>query len=165
MTDLLLRQAASVAPGVDPLAASLIIVGHGTGLDANSAAAAKIQAAKIAATGRYAEVLAAYMEEQPLIAEWDQIASQPNVVVVPFFISDGLHSYQDIPVLLGLRGEIGPAASRCAVFRENPHRLRGRCLFYSGAIGSDPAFAEAILDQARDFSKNLTQNPGPPADY
>jgi sirohydrochlorin cobaltochelatase len=89
------------------------------------------------------------MEEDPLISEWDAIATQPNVVVVPFFISDGLHSYQDIPVLLGIRKDIGPAASRSAVFRENPHRLRGRNLFYSGAIGSDPGFAEVILDQVR----------------
>jgi len=153
MTELLMRQAAAVAPGVNPRETSLVIVGHGTGLDANSAEAAKIQSAKIAETGRYAEVLAAYMEEPPLIAEWDRIASQPNVVVVPFFISDGLHSYQDIPVLLGIRAEIGPAASRSAVFDTNPHPLRGRRLFYSGAIGSDPAFSEVITDQVRDFAK------------
>jgi sirohydrochlorin cobaltochelatase len=149
MTDLLIRQATAAAPGVDPRTTSLIIVGHGTGLDANSAEAAKWQAAKIEETGRYAEVFASYMEEDPLISEWDAIATQPNVVVVPFFISDGLHSYQDIPVLLGIRKDIGPAASRSAVFRENPHRLRGRNLFYSGAIGSDPGFAEVILDQVR----------------
>jgi len=151
MTELLMRQAAVVAPGVDPRATSLVIVGHGTGLDSNSAEAAKIQAARIGGVGRYAEVLAAYMEEAPLIAEWDRIVSQPNVVVVPFFISDGLHSYQDIPVLLGIREDIGPVASRSAVFRENPHHLRGRKLFYSGAIGSDPAFADVIVDQVRDF--------------
>lgn len=152
MTELLMRQAAAAAPGVDPQATSLVIVGHGTGLDANSAEAAKLQASRIAGTARYAEVLAAFMEEPPLIAEWDQIASQRNVVVVPFFISDGLHSYQDIPVLLGIREDIGPAASRSEVFRENPHHLRGRNLFYSGAIGSDPAFAEVIIDQVRDFA-------------
>jgi sirohydrochlorin cobaltochelatase len=89
------------------------------------------------------------MEEAPLISEWDSLATKANVVVVPFFISDGLHSYQDIPVLLGIREDIGPAASRSAVFRENPHRLRGRNHFYSGAIGSDPTFAEVILDQVR----------------
>jgi sirohydrochlorin cobaltochelatase len=149
MTDLLIRQASAAAPGVDPRTTSLIIVGHGTGLDANSAEAAKWQAAKIAETGRYAEVFATYMEEDPLISDWDTLATQPNVVVVPFFISDGLHSYQDIPVLLGIRKDIGPAASRSEVFRENPHQLRGRNLFYSGAIGSDPAFAEVILDQVR----------------
>jgi sirohydrochlorin cobaltochelatase len=75
----------------------------------------------------------------------------PNVVVVPFFISDGLHSYQDIPVLLGIREETGPAASQADVFHENPRQLRGRTLYYSGAIGSAPEFAEILVNQARRF--------------
>jgi len=149
MTSLLVRQAKSVAPAVPPSETSLFVVGHGTGLDANSAAAARLQAERISAEGEYAEVFPAYMEEEPLIADWHLLSTKPNVVVVPFFISDGLHSYQDIPVLLGIREEVGPAASRNDVFRENPHRLHGRELFYSGAIGSAPEFAEAIIEQAR----------------
>jgi sirohydrochlorin cobaltochelatase len=132
-----------------PAETSLFIVGHGTGLDANSAAAARWQAEQIASAGEYAEVFPAYMEEEPLISEWHLLASKPNVVVVPFFISDGLHSYQDIPVLLGIREEVGPAASRSDIFRENPHHLHGKALFYSGAIGSAPEFAEVIIEQAR----------------
>ena len=64
------------------------------------------------------------MEETPFIADWDKLAPTPNVVVVPFFISDGLHSYQDIPVLLGIEAEIGPAASQREVFRHNEGILR-----------------------------------------
>jgi sirohydrochlorin cobaltochelatase len=149
MTSLLVRQAMTVAPEMPPAETSLFIVGHGTGLDANSAAAARWQAEQIASAGEYAEVFPAYMEEEPLISEWHLLASKPNVVVVPFFISDGLHSYQDIPVLLGIREEVGPAASRSDIFRENPHHLHGKALFYSGAIGSAPEFAEVIIEQAR----------------
>ena len=151
MTGLLMNQAQSVAPGVPTAETSLLIVGHGTGLNENSAHAAKHQVKMIEQTGAYAEVFATYMEEAPLISDWDKIASQPNVVVVPFFISDGLHSYQDIPVLLGIAEDIGPAASQSDVFRRNPYQLRGRQLFYSGAIGTDPGFADVILDQVRDF--------------
>lgn len=152
MTSLLVRQARSSAPGIPPAETSLFIVGHGTGLDENSAAAAREQAARIAAGGEYAEVFPAYMEEEPFIADWHRLATRPNVVVVPFFISDGLHSYQDIPVLLGIRDEVGPAASQSAVFQQNPHPLREKTLFYTGAIGSAPEFAEVILDQARGVS-------------
>ena len=88
MTELLLREARAVAPEVAPEQTSLLIVGHGTGKDVNSSAAAKYQAAKILESGTYPEVRAAYMEEPPLIAEWDKFTTQPNVVVVPFFISD-----------------------------------------------------------------------------
>ncbi|MCK9588547.1 MAG: CbiX/SirB N-terminal domain-containing protein [Terrimicrobiaceae bacterium] len=151
MTDLLMGEARSVARDVTPSETSLLIVGHGTGLDANSAKAARLQAERISQTGRYAEAMAAYMEEPPLIAEWDKLATQPNVVVVPFFISDGLHSYQDIPVLLGIRSERGKAASQSDVFRHNPHELRGRRLYYGAAIGTDPGFADIILDQVVAF--------------
>src|SRR5262245_16201748 len=40
MTELLLRRAGEVAPGVDPAQTSLFIVGHGTDLNENSAVAA-----------------------------------------------------------------------------------------------------------------------------
>jgi sirohydrochlorin cobaltochelatase len=156
MTDLLLRQASAVAPGVSPSETSLLVVGHGTGLNENSAQAVRRQVAKINERGLYAEVLPAYMEEAPLISEWDSLASRSHVVVVPFFVSDGLHSYQDIPVLLGMSAETGPAASQSAIFRRNPYRLRGRTLFYSGAIGADPRFAEVILDQVRAASASTT---------
>jgi sirohydrochlorin cobaltochelatase len=153
MTELLLRRAAAVAPGVPTRETSLFIVGHGTGLNDNSAVAAKREVAAIAASGVYGEVLAAYMEEAPLIAEWDKLSTQPNVVVVPFFIADGLHSYEDIPVLLGIAEQSPGAASagQHAVFARNPYRLRGRTLYYASSIGTEPGFAETILDQVAAF--------------
>ncbi|GAB4184214.1 MAG: CbiX/SirB N-terminal domain-containing protein [Terrimicrobiaceae bacterium] len=149
MTTALLKRAEEVAPDEDPAHISLFIVGHGTGLNDNSAKAAKEQVARIRALGIYGEVDAAYMEEAPLVAEWDQLSQFPTVVVVPFFIADGLHSYQDIPVLLGINEDIGPAASQAEVFLKNPHQLRGKKLYYGSAIGTEPSFADVILDQAR----------------
>jgi sirohydrochlorin cobaltochelatase len=153
MTDLLLRRAAEVAPGVDPAQTSLFIVGHGTDLNDNSAQAAKREVERIVALGRYAEVKNAYMEEAPLIAKWDELSTQPNVIVVPFFISDGLHSYEDIPVLLGIAGESLGAISVNAqeVFKRNPYSLRGRNLYYASAIGTEPLFADVILEQVAAF--------------
>ncbi len=153
MTELLLRRAAQIAPGVPPAETSLFIVGHGTDLNENSAVAAKREVARIAELGIYAEVLNAYMEEEPLIAKWDEYAKCPNVVVVPFFISDGLHSYEDIPVLLGIAAASPGAASagQQEVFRGNPYQLRGRTLFYASAIGTEPLIADLILEQVAAF--------------
>ncbi|TSA31941.1 MAG: cobalamin biosynthesis protein CbiX [Verrucomicrobiaceae bacterium] len=151
MTSLLIAEARAVAPDVPPAETSLVIVGHGTGRDENSAEAARKQVRLIAKTGDFAEVLSAYMEEAPLIAEWHVITTQPNVVVIPFFISDGLHSYQDIPVLLGIAQEPGKAASQSDVFKHNPHNVCDRRLYYGSAIGTDPGFADIILDQAAAF--------------
>lgn len=153
MTELLVREARSVAPDVPPAETSLLIVGHGTGRDSNSAEAAKFQAGEIALSGVYGEVTAAFMEEAPLIAAWDTLTSLPNVVVVPFFVSDGLHSYQDIPVMLGIQSRKGKPASQSEIFRHNPHDLRGRRLYYGAAIGTEPDFAEIILDQVRAFQE------------
>ena len=153
MTELLLQRAASVAPGVSPKETSLIIVGHGTGLNDNSAVAAKREVERIRTLGRYGEVISAYMEEEPLVAKWAEFTSQPNVIVVPFFIADGLHSYEDIPVLLGVAQQSLGAAStnRNAVFAQNPYRLHGRNLYYANSIGTEPGFADVILDQVSAF--------------
>ena len=125
MTEVLLHRAQEVAPNVPVETTSLFIVGHGTDLNDNSARAAKEQAARIRARNTYGEVISSYMEEPPLIADWQKISHQPNVVIVPFFIADGLHSYQDIPVLIGIEAETGPAASQAAIFRRNPNVING----------------------------------------
>ena len=161
MTELLLKRAREVAPGVDPAETSLLIVAHGTDLNENSAVAAKREAEKIRALGKYAAVLNVYMEEPPLVSDWRKLTETRNVVVVPFFISDGLHSYEDIPALLGIvvaagvdRGRPGsapPATGRGAVFRRNPYEIDGRLLFYAPSIGTDPGFADIIIEQAEKF--------------
>src|SRR6266496_1584580 len=174
MTELLLKRARDIAPDVDPAETSFMIVAHGTDLNENSAVAAKREAEKIRALGKYATVLNVYMEEPPLVSDWRKLTKTRNVVVVPFFISDGLHSYEDIPRLLGI-AHCHPERSKAeskdpaelpvgtitgsldfarddvktqrSVFRGNPHRINGRSLFYAPSIGTDPGFADIIIEQ------------------
>jgi len=151
MTELLMQRARDIAPGIPESETSLLIVAHGTDLNENSAVAAKREAERIRALGRYANVLNVYMEEFPLVSDWNVLTSSPNVVVVPFFISDGLHSYEDIPVLLGI-AEQGSTPSRKekgdAVFRKEPYRIDNRSLFYASSIGTDPRVADIIVEEA-----------------
>jgi sirohydrochlorin cobaltochelatase len=160
MTDLLLKRAGDVAPDAAPTETSLLIVAHGTDLNENSAVAAKREAEKIRALSKYVAVLNVYMEEPPLVSDWLKLTATPNVVVVPFFISDGLHSYEDIPRLLGMvvarvvdrpaiaGGSPPPATGHGEIFRQNPYAIYGRKLFYAPSIGTDPGFADIIIDQA-----------------
>jgi sirohydrochlorin cobaltochelatase len=141
VTELLLARAHEVAPDVEPTETALLIVGHGTELNDNSAIAAKREAERIRARGEFATVANAYMEEPPLIAHWDQLTKASNVIVVPFFIAEGLHSYEDIPKLLGIQ------CDGTKVLSNNPHRVRGRSLYYAKAIGTDPRFADVIIEQ------------------
>jgi sirohydrochlorin cobaltochelatase len=150
MTELLLKRAREVAPGVDPAGTSLLIVAHGTDLNENSAVAAKREAEDIRALGKFAEVLNVYMEEPPLVSDWRKLTKTRNVVVVPFFISDGLHSYEDIPRLIGIAQGTSTTSGtvRGEIFRGNPYRVDGRSLFYAPSIGTDPGFADIIVEQA-----------------
>ena len=154
MTELLLKRARDIASAAAPAETSLLIVAHGTDLNENSAVAAKREAEKIRALGEYAAVLNVYMEEPPLVSDWRKLTETSNLVVVPFFISDGLHSYEDIPSLLGIdRGQLGsapPATAHGEIFRQNPHAIDGRKLFYASSIGTDPGLADIILEQALD---------------
>ena len=145
MTELLLQRAHEVAPEIPEAETTLLIVGHGTGLNDNSAVATKRQVEIVRALNRYAAVLNVYMEEPPLVSDWLKLTKTRNVVVVPFFISDGLHSYEDIPAMLGIHSTSLNGGSG------NPHEFHGRSLFYSTAIGTDPKFADVIIEQADSF--------------
>jgi sirohydrochlorin cobaltochelatase len=174
MTELLLKRACEVATDVDPAETSLLIVAHGTDLNENSAVAAKREAEKIRSLGKYAAVLNVYMEEAPLVSDWPKLTRTPNVVVVPFFISDGLHSYEDIPRLLGIpschpkplgsfMGSLDSArddveSSGREVFRRNPYNVDGRSLFYAPSIGTDPGFADIIVEQAAEIDSEACRD-------
>jgi sirohydrochlorin cobaltochelatase len=164
MTELLLKRARDVAPDAAPADTSLLIVAHGTDLNENSAVAAKREAEKIRALEKYAAVLNVYMDEPPLVSDWRKLTETPNVVVVPFFISDGLHSYEDIPRLLGMGvgagvdrsqpGSSPPATVHGEVFRQNPFAIDGRNLFYASSIGTDPGVADIIIEQTSAAGKS-----------
>lgn len=143
MTDVLLSRAREVAPDVDFSQAALLVLGHGTPLDARSSEAVEAQVEAVRARGIFAEVQGAFMETPPRIEDWRGITSRHDVIAVPFFIADGLHSDEDIPELLGIAGG-GDAGDR---ERRNPHLLDGRRLYYSRAVGTDPGMADVILDQ------------------
>jgi sirohydrochlorin cobaltochelatase len=149
MTEILRRRAREIAPDISPSSASLLIVGHGTDQNENSAVAAKREAEAIRARGEYAAVLNVYMEEAPLVSDWQSLTTTPNVVVVPFFVSDGLHSYEDIPALLGITRD--GEAKKGEVFRGNPYLFGARSLYYAPSVGSEPGFAELILQQVDAF--------------
>jgi len=88
-------------------------------------------------------VLNVYMEEPPRVSDWRELTDTANAVVVPFFISDGLHSYEDIPQLLG----IIPGAG--SVF--GAHKIGNRRLFYAPSIGTDRRMADIMLEQVAVF--------------
>lgn len=143
MTEVLLHRAREVAPGVDLAQAALLVLGHGTPLDARSSEAVEAQVAALQARGIFAEVHGAFMETPPKIEDWREITACRDVIAVPFFIADGLHTDEDIPRLLGIAGEDDAAGYE----RRNPYAMDCRRLYYSRAVGTDPGMERVILDQ------------------
>ena len=130
---------------------TLFIAGHGTEQDQNSRAAIERQAELIRAMNIYADVQAVYLDEEPHIPELYALSKTKNVVVVPFFISDGLHVREDIPVLLGESKRIVQArlAQGQPTWR-NPTEKQGRLVWYSPSVGTEASIVNVILERVRE---------------
>jgi sirohydrochlorin cobaltochelatase len=134
-----------------PAETTLFIVGHGTGQNEDSRKSVERQAELIRALGLYAAVHAVFLEEDPRVGECYALAQTRNLVVVPFFMSDGLHVREDIPALLGepkrilqQRREQGQPPWR------NPTERKDKLVLYAESIGSEPQIAEVILERVKE---------------
>jgi sirohydrochlorin cobaltochelatase len=68
--------------------------------------------------------------------------------MVPFFISDGQHSREDIPVLLGApKDTVRECLKKGQPTWRNPTEREGKRLWYTAGIGSEPLVAEVILER------------------
>jgi sirohydrochlorin cobaltochelatase len=133
---------------------TLFIAGHGTEKNANSRKVVERQVELIRALHVFAEVHPIFLEESPRIADCFQIARTKNLVVVPFFISDGLHVVEDIPVLLGEPERI--VKERLAAGQptwRNPTEKHGKLVWYSPSVGTEPLLADVILERVREVLK------------
>ncbi len=150
-----------------PAETTLLIAGHGTGRNAHSRLAVERQAELIRAQKIYAEVGAVFMEEAPFIKGCPAGVNTRNLVVVPFFISDGLHVVEDIPVLLGEPEQL--VKQRLAAGQptwRNPTEKHGRLVWYSSSVGTEPLLADVILARVREAagSENTAQTGASPVD-
>ncbi len=159
MTEVILARAREVVEkfpfprAPKPKDITLFIAGHGTERNENSRRSIERQVELIRAQKIYADVHAVFMEEDPRIAEVYSLAQTRNIVIVPFFISDGLHSVEDIPVLLGEPERI--VKERLAAGQptwRNPTERKNRLVWYSSAVGTEPGIAEVILERVREAS-------------
>jgi sirohydrochlorin cobaltochelatase len=130
---------------------ALFIAGHGTSNNENSRKAIERQVELIRHLDLYAEVHPAFMEESPRISECYAMARVRNIVMVPFFISDGLHSHEDIPVMLG---EAKPVVEQRLKAGQptwrNPTEKHGKLFWYAPSIGNEPHIADVILERVRE---------------
>jgi sirohydrochlorin cobaltochelatase len=144
MTELLIEKARGVMPSV-LTDTCLFIAGHGTPKNKNSTKEVYRQVELIRAMGIFGQVEAVFMEEAPFIKDWPGMTTLSQVITVPFFIADGLHPAEDIPVMLGITENAKQFGY------QNPTQLHGRTLWYTSSIGTEAGMVEVILAQVEKF--------------
>jgi len=149
MTDVIVRRAESVTGDPDVGEGfGLAVVGHGTERNENSAKAIQYHADRIAESGRFDEVMAVFMDEDPEVDDVATLFSTDDVVVVPLFIADGFHTQEDIPEDVGLTDD----------YREGydvPAEVGGRRIWYAGAVGTEPLMADVVLERAAEAGADV----------
>lgn len=149
--DIVTRYPYPIAP--KPADTTLFIAGHGTINNANSRKAIERQAELIAGQGEYAAVHAIFMEEDPKIGDCYTLARTKNLVIVPFFVSDGLHSYEDIPQMLGEPSRlIQERLAKGQPTWRNPTEKKGKRVWYTRSIGNEPHIPDVIMERVREMA-------------
>lgn len=138
---------------------TLFIAGHGTERNESSRQPVDRQVMLIRAQKLYGEVHAIFLEDHPRIPECYGLARTKNLVVVPFFISDGLHTQEDIPVLLGeTRVAVRQRLSAGQPVWRNPMEKNGKLVWYTPAVGSEPHLADVILERVRETQNDSSSS-------
>jgi sirohydrochlorin cobaltochelatase len=127
----------------------LAVVGHGTKRNENSAKAIEYHADRIRDMGRFDEVKALFMDEDPEVDDVTDFFSSEDVVVVPLFVADGYHTQEDIPEDMGLTEDYREGW-------ETPALVGGHRIWYSGAVGTEPLMAEVVLERALDAGADVS---------
>jgi len=159
MSDVLLARARDIVEkfpfprAPKPKDITLFIAGHGTARSQHSRKAIERQVEMLRAKNIYSAVHAVFMEESPRIADAYNLTQTRNMVVVPFFISDGLHTQEDIPVLLGEPERIVKErhATGQSTWR-NPTEKHGKRLWYAPAIGTESHISDVILERVSELA-------------
>ncbi|MDD4932382.1 MAG: CbiX/SirB N-terminal domain-containing protein [Methylacidiphilaceae bacterium] len=148
MADAILEQALRALGEIHCRDVALLLVAHGTDRNENSAETAREQAERIRRSGRFAACDVAFLEQDPCVSGWRGLVGSQDLVVVPFFLSEGKHSYTDIPRMMGLARD-----PRDPEFRNPQETEGGRRVYYAGSAGMAPVVDQVILAQVEAFDE------------
>src|SRR5450432_2581595 len=115
----------------------LVVLGHGTVLNADSAAPVYQHAAELRRRKIFADVRAAFWKQEPQIKKVLAETSAPRVFIVPLFISEGYFSTEIIPKELG--------------FDSVPSTLKSQqsTVYYCQPVGSHDSMTRVLLARAK----------------
>ncbi|ULH14999.1 cobalamin biosynthesis protein CbiX [Deinococcus sp. KNUC1210] len=123
---------------------SLVLIGHGSHLNPESAAAVYRYAELLRQRQVFDEVVEGYWKEEPSLRQVLRTCASTDVTIIPMFISEGYFTETVIPRELGL-GHQGPVPPEGVA-----RTLGGRTVRYTLPYGVHPAMTEVILERARE---------------
>ncbi len=127
------------AHGLDRARLGVLVAGHGTPRNPDSGNRVRALADSLKAA-------AAFIEEPPLIGEWDRLLPAPDIAVVPLLMAEGRHGGGDVARMLGIAAsDPALAALKDGKPFAGPFALKERRVWLLRPLGADPAFAEIIL--------------------
>lgn len=117
---------------LDPAAAHLLLVAHGSSKSGDSAAAARAVARRIDTAGDFASLTVCFLEEEPFLQAVLKTVPGP-AVLLGLFAGDGMHAAEDLPAALKRNG-------------------RGDVVL-AGSLGTDPRLADLVVSAIAGHSK------------
>jgi sirohydrochlorin cobaltochelatase len=129
---------------LDAAQTTVAIVGHGTSRHHRSRSATVDVVDVLRGRDLCAEIIEAFLDDDPRINTILDRANNPNVVIVPFLISNGPHATEDVPRAVGMNPS-GDAEWPLA------SRSNGRVVICDEAVGTDPGIVPLIVSIAREY--------------
>lgn len=155
MTRMILRRAEESAGLTDEEArgAGLVIIGHGTERNSNSAEVIYRVSREADEAGVFARVRTGFLDQEPEVGAVIEAMEEQRLVLVPFFVAEGWHTQETIPDDLGIhRPAVSPVTER-----------DGRTIFYAAPVGTFPEVAEIVLQRAREAGARIPEAASPVA--
>lgn len=133
---------------------TLALVGHGTKRHARSRHATWALARELRQRNLCAQVVAAFLDDDPQVESILETANHPSLIVIPFLIGDGQHAAMDIPRRLGF----SPGEDASLPLAGWIHH---RTVVCDSAVGLDPGIVEVIAELARTTGGPVLQEAAP----
>ena len=125
---------------LDSSVVSVLIVAHGHTKNSHNADQTKVLATDLKKIMNGIKTNIAFIEERPLISEWPQIIKTDNLIVLPYLIGGGIHTLEDIPIMLGLgTGDYNKSPVT------GPLSAHGKTIWYCRAFGYEEALSDIIV--------------------
>jgi sirohydrochlorin cobaltochelatase len=126
---------------------AVAIIGHGTNRSATTRKTTIHQVRQVQKLNLVAEVIDAYLDDEPNIPSIYERTTAQNLVAVPFFLASGSHTTQDVPLALGIE------------YGGYPANVNGRDVYYTPPIGTDDVICDLIIELARDSGLPFAEQP------